>query len=438
MNPKKQNKTHQKNPAVKETSWADRVKVTDASTRFTLDPIPPLAMGAKLEITEDMLTEHAEQWTRCMVGFFPGYRMNYQTVNTIATRVWKSSGLEAVMTTAAGFMIFRFKKEEQMLEILEKGPWLFGGKAIILQQWHPHFVFDKNKISKLPVWVRVFGLPFPLWSRKGLSLVASMIGKPLSCDEATFTCSRLDFARICVEIDASQPFKHNFDITTPLSTEPLHIEVEYEWKPVRCAQCQLFGHSCKPVDVAATKNGDIATVLAVEGACEGDGKGVDHRSKEMLSKGKDTAQATTSDTASGPVPTNPVIVAVDTNQKVVKPSITGKVGNDDSIEGTVPKQHKDKGKGIMVVVQEHQVVQIERDENIPKAVGRSTRDELQYCTVNTVASLQSQTSEDGDVSCGDSQMRLSSYDKRDTSPEAFTKVKKKKGGKKKGAEARGL
>ncbi|KAJ6296517.1 hypothetical protein OIU77_020397 [Salix suchowensis] len=158
----------------------------------------------------------------------------------------------------------------------------------------------------------------------------------------------------------------------------------------------------------------------------------------MLSKGKDTAQATTSDTASGPVPTNQVIVAEDTNQMVLKPSITGKVGKVDSIEGAVPKQHKDKGKGIMVVAQEHQVVQIERDENIPKAVGRSKRDEPQNCIVNTIASLQSQTSEDGDVSCGDSQMRLSSYDKRDTSPEAFTKVKKKKGGKKKGAEARGL
>ncbi|KAJ6422514.1 hypothetical protein OIU84_027473 [Salix udensis] len=142
-----------------------------------------------------------------------------------------------------------------MLEILEKGPWLFGGKAIILQQWHPHFVFDKNKISKLPVWIRIHGLPFPLWSRKGLSLVASKVGKPLSCDESTYTCLRLDFARVCVELDAGTPFVHNFDIITPLSTEPLHIEVEYEWKPTRCASCNLFGHSCKMVEkVEPVKN----------------------------------------------------------------------------------------------------------------------------------------------------------------------------------------
>ncbi|KAJ6749288.1 hypothetical protein OIU79_030228 [Salix purpurea] len=45
-----------------------------------------------------MLTDDAEQWNRCMVGFFPGFRMNYHTVNVVAHRVWKAGGLESVMT----------------------------------------------------------------------------------------------------------------------------------------------------------------------------------------------------------------------------------------------------------------------------------------------------------------------------------------------------
>ncbi|KAJ6414415.1 hypothetical protein OIU84_003418 [Salix udensis] len=204
----------------------------DSTTRYTPGSHTPSNSGTgQLEITDDMLTEHAEQWSRCMVGFFPGYRMNYHAVNKIASRVWRSHGLEDVRTTATGFIIFRFKKVDQMLELLERGPWIFGGKAIILQQWHPHFIFDKNKISKIPVWVRLHGLPFPLWSRKGLSLVASKIGRPLACDEATFTCSKLDFARVCVELDAATPFIKNFSVLTPLSWDPPNIEVDYEWKP---------------------------------------------------------------------------------------------------------------------------------------------------------------------------------------------------------------
>uniref|UniRef100_A0A6N2LEQ4 DUF4283 domain-containing protein n=1 Tax=Salix viminalis TaxID=40686 RepID=A0A6N2LEQ4_SALVM len=74
----------------------------------------------------DMLTENAEQWSRCMVGFFPGFRMNYHTVTKVANRVWKTSGLESVMSTVSGFWIFRFQTEDQMQAILERGPWMFG------------------------------------------------------------------------------------------------------------------------------------------------------------------------------------------------------------------------------------------------------------------------------------------------------------------------
>ncbi|KAJ6670722.1 hypothetical protein OIU85_014570 [Salix viminalis] len=226
------------------STWADRVKVTDYSTRFTLDPIPRHEGDDKPKLTAEMLTENAEQWDRCMVGFFPGFRMNFHTVNTVANRIWKQRGLESVMSTTSGFWLFRFQREEQMQAVLERGPWMFGGKTMILQQWHPQFIFDKNRISKLPVWVRIHGLPFSFWSWKGLSVVASMMGRPLSCDESTFCCTRLDYARVCVEIDAAQPFIKKFDLNNPLSAEPIHIEVEYEWTPVRCEKCKVFGHAC--------------------------------------------------------------------------------------------------------------------------------------------------------------------------------------------------
>jgi hypothetical protein len=227
------------------TSWAERVRVTDhSSTRFSLDGIPRQSAGSRLVIPEDILLDTTGKWKRCMVGFFPGFRMPYHAVNTIASRVWKNKGLENVMTTTNGFMLFRFKTELEMQEVLEQGPWMFGGKAIILQQWHPHFVFDKNKISKLPVWIRLHGLPFPLWSKNGLSLVASMVGRPLSCDEQTYNCTRLDYARVCVEADAALPFIHQFEIESSLSADPILIQVEYEWKPSRCDKCNLFGHVC--------------------------------------------------------------------------------------------------------------------------------------------------------------------------------------------------
>lgn len=227
-----------------DNSWANKVRVSDSSTRFTLEPLSRQPVGHRLVISEEMLLANADQWNRCMVGFFPGFRMPYHAVNTIASRVWRQCGLENVTTTSNGFMIFRFTTESEMHAVLEKGPWMFGGKNIVLQQWHPRFQFDKNKISTLPVWVRLHGLPFPLWSKQGLSMAASMVGRPLSCDESTYNCIRLDYARVCVEVDASLPYVHEFEIESPLTSEPITVKVDYEWKPSRCEKCMIFGHSC--------------------------------------------------------------------------------------------------------------------------------------------------------------------------------------------------
>ena len=164
--------------------------------------------------------------------------------NTIASRVWRQCGLENVSTTSNGFMIFQFTTAAEMHTVLEKGPWMFGGKNIVLQQWHPRFQFDKNNISMLPVWVRLHGFPFPLWSKSRLSMAASMVGRPLSCDESTYTCTRLDYAWVCVEVDASLLYVHEFEIDSPLTSEPITVKVDYEWKPSRCEKCHIFGHSC--------------------------------------------------------------------------------------------------------------------------------------------------------------------------------------------------
>jgi len=62
-------------------------------------------------------------------------------------------------------------------------------------------------------------------------MAASMMGRPLSYDELTFNCPRLEYARLCVELDASIPLVHQFVIESPLLDELIKVEVEYEWKP---------------------------------------------------------------------------------------------------------------------------------------------------------------------------------------------------------------
>ncbi|KAJ6693232.1 hypothetical protein OIU85_004036 [Salix viminalis] len=226
-------------------SWADKVRVTDSSTRCKLEQLSRQPAGTILEIPKDMTMANMDAWEKSMIGFFVSYKLPYHAIHAIANRIWKAYGLQKVTVMTNGFMVFQFNTVEMMEEVLARGPWMFGGKAILLQAWQPGFQFDRNKIKTLPVWARLQGLPFPLWTKKGLSMAASMVGKPLACDEATLQGSRLEYARVCIEIDATMPLVHRFQVASSLTESPITIDVSYEWKPSRCNSCKVFGHSCK-------------------------------------------------------------------------------------------------------------------------------------------------------------------------------------------------
>jgi len=70
-----------------------------------------------------------------------------------------------------------------------------------------------------------------------------MIGRPLSCDEQTYNYTRLEYVRVCMEIDATLPYVQEFEIDSPLSAEPITVIVDYEWKPSCCDKCKVFCHS---------------------------------------------------------------------------------------------------------------------------------------------------------------------------------------------------
>ncbi|KAJ6398815.1 hypothetical protein OIU77_019560 [Salix suchowensis] len=150
----------------KPSTWAEKVRVTYSSIRCSFEQLARQHAGNALKIPKEMKMANKKLWSK------------------LSTK----SSIENIMA---------------------KGPWLFGGKTMILQKWYPGFYFDKKK-SSLPVWVRLKGLPFPLWNKQGLSMTASMAGKPIAYNEHTLNYSRSEYARVCVEMDAFLPFIHQF------------------------------------------------------------------------------------------------------------------------------------------------------------------------------------------------------------------------------------
>lgn len=72
--------------------------------------------------------------------------------------------------------------------------------------------------------------------------LASAIGKPIHIDEATANKRRLDFACVCVEINAGDELP--IDIAILVKDESVMVGIEYQRLPPRCEKCKVFGHTC--------------------------------------------------------------------------------------------------------------------------------------------------------------------------------------------------
>lgn len=83
---------------------------------------------------------------------------------------------------------------------------------------------SKESFDKAPVWVNLYNIPLEYWNAKGLSYIASAIGRPLYADSMTESRKRISFARICVELDVSSDLIDSFELDMG-DDEVAHVHV---------------------------------------------------------------------------------------------------------------------------------------------------------------------------------------------------------------------
>ncbi|GKD31554.1 trichome birefringence-like protein 3, partial [Tanacetum coccineum] len=141
-----------------------------------------------------------------------------------------------------------------MEQVLEHGTWLIRSIPLILTKWTPNLTLHRDKVTKVPVWVKFHKVPVVAYSEIGLSLMASQVGKPLMLDAFTNTmCTqawgRVGYARALIEVHAEKDLKKEIIMAVPNieneSEEPtmITIPIDYEWKPPHCLECRVFGHT---------------------------------------------------------------------------------------------------------------------------------------------------------------------------------------------------
>ncbi|GJW07256.1 RNA-directed DNA polymerase, eukaryota, reverse transcriptase zinc-binding domain protein [Tanacetum coccineum] len=113
-------------------------------------------------------------------------------------------------------------------------------------------VIDKSEQKTLPCWIKLHNVPLEAWTSNGISAIASGVGKPLIMDKTTTKMCKggvgnFGYARVLVEIQADKDFKDKIEICYKNNNKKTKcskfVKVEYSWKPPKCCECKVFGHT---------------------------------------------------------------------------------------------------------------------------------------------------------------------------------------------------
>ena len=140
-----------------------------------------------------------------------------------------------------------------------------ANRPLVLKHWQPSSPLTQEDVFKVPVWIRLFNVPFEYWTSKGLSYIASAVGCPLHADHITLTRKRLSYARVCVELDARDELVRDFDFqcSNGMWTK---VAVDFEWLPIKCSKYGVFGHSLSscPKDVSKVVDNSSSKVWVLK------------------------------------------------------------------------------------------------------------------------------------------------------------------------------
>jgi cytochrome c len=162
-------------------------------------------------------------------------------------RAWRLRAEMSYKSLKDNLFIITFSNEGDYLFVLQGGPWLHRGDAILVAEFdgltNPSMVL----LDTVPIWVRVYDLPLVMMNKARGDLYGSKIGKVREVDVDAFGSNRHDFFRIRVDLPVNRPLKTKLDIKIKINgkEETRRFNVRYERVPHFCFSCGFIGHSDK-------------------------------------------------------------------------------------------------------------------------------------------------------------------------------------------------
>ncbi|CAI0403560.1 unnamed protein product, partial [Linum tenue] len=155
------------------------------------------------------------------------------------------------------YYIVRFTSGIDYERAVTGGPWLLGDHYLTVHTWNKHFNPYEHEISSTLVWARRLDIPAQYFNTDAVMKIGKRIGRPLRVDQAPSTGARLDYARVCVEVDLSKPLLSQFRI------HGVKYFIQYEGLEKICLSCgKYFQRSGCPCSFGGPSKPDEEPIAA--------------------------------------------------------------------------------------------------------------------------------------------------------------------------------
>ncbi|KAL4556549.1 hypothetical protein LXL04_039205 [Taraxacum kok-saghyz] len=130
-------------------------------------PKDPKNMIGVVEMPVENLVTGSVPYQSTLIGYFIDRKLAFPTVRYFVNKMWKQFGLEDLM------------------DVMENGPWLINDVPLFVQKWKPGLVLSKPEINMVPVWVKIYNVPLEYWNENGVAYISNEVGRPIIMDRIT-------------------------------------------------------------------------------------------------------------------------------------------------------------------------------------------------------------------------------------------------------------
>ncbi|XP_074282984.1 uncharacterized protein LOC141607526 [Silene latifolia] len=154
----------------------------------------------------------------------------------------ESNGVDRVSFLPNGIFLVRFNTKEQQQLVLKNGHLIFDNKPVIIKEWMPDAELLKHDVSRVPIWMKIYGLDIKFWGAERLRKLSGIVGQFIKCDEATTNKAFLGYARVMIEIQIGQHFPSELNLIDE-NSRIQRARLVYDWLPTTCSVCKGMGHT---------------------------------------------------------------------------------------------------------------------------------------------------------------------------------------------------